>query len=222
MHSILKTIIYFLGVLSVSTVYSQKSLNGVYSGLARYQESYEIFEFDENGDFEYHEGSCLGDNVYGSGTYELKDDLLILNFNRTKPRLLSFHKEEIYISNNDSITIKIQFIDINDQLALDYLDIRDAKAKRVGITNSDGFIEIRYKREKEKIDLTFQTLGYPEYNISLNRNFNYNVKMFWTPTFGGVPIMNQIDSLEIHKSSRKELMLGNENWKTKTWVKYED
>lgn len=222
MHSILKTIIFFLGVISVSIVYSQKNLNGVYSGLARYQESYENFEFDENGDFEYHEGSCLGDNVYGLGTYELKEDLLILNFNRTEPRPLSYHKEEIYISNNDSITIEIQFFDINDQLTLDHLDIRDAKRKRVGITNSDGFIELRYKRGKEKIDLTFVTLGYPEYNVSLNRNFNYMVKMFWAQAFGGVPIKNQIDSLKIHKSSRKEMMLGNENWKTKTWVKYED
>ena len=95
-QNVIKSLLIVVIICLSNNLYCQKKIIGNYSSLKAYQEHYKYYKFNENGIFEYHSGASLGDDEYGKGHYQIKNDSLILNYDLTELKLKSYHKIKEY------------------------------------------------------------------------------------------------------------------------------
>jgi len=160
-----------------SHLYSQKQIIGKYSSLMLYQEHYNYFEFYKNGMFEYHSGASLGDDEFGKGHYQIKNDTLILDYDLTELKHKSYHKAKEYYNSKDLVTIEVIVKDFKGNINTNTnVYIQDDKIGH--ILGENGFVTFRLKKEKKDFFLNVSNLGYESYKLKLSRLKNYEIEVF--------------------------------------------
>ena len=182
------------------------------------------FETDRNFTYEY--SGHLGVLKYGQGEYKFTDNQLILNYNKTEPIKIGHHVSEIWTNNKDSIYLKINIFDF-DGLPLHAVSViyKDSLSKYgySGVaSNREGIALINLKKDRTDLDFEISHLGFNIYKFSLDKNYNYNISVFLQKDGDGLPILNQIDTLEIIKRRPKYFTVKNKNGSETTWRKLED
>lgn len=216
------TIILLFSVLS-NFSFSQKQLNGKFSNLARYQEYYNSYTFNEKGEFYYHNGASSGNFYFGEGEYKLIDNQLILNYNKTKPLKIGHHVSEIWENNTDSIAVHFSFFDF-DNIPIPYVNYfyKDSLSKngyQGGVADKDGQGLLKLKKEKNDIMITVSNIGFRQYSFPINRNYNYDVSVFLESEGNGIPIKNQLDTLKIVELKEDYFKVIEKDGKITTWLK---
>lgn len=222
-QNVIKIAIIFLAFHYSS--YGQNRLEGKYSRLAILQEHYAYYIFDENNGFEYHSGASLGDDYYGEGVYEIISNNLILNYNKTKPIQTGYHNQEIWTNNHDSLTLNIKVLDFNKtpipNVNIIYKSSLSSHGLNGIIVNKKGIAILKFKKELKDIDLAFSNLGFKEYKVSLLKKYNYNLTVFLEEVgSGGVPIINQIDTLKILELKNDYFRTIDKNNEITFWKKH--
>lgn len=219
-RSVIKSVFIIFILCSFSQFYGQKSIEGRYSNLMPNQEHYNFFDFKKNGIFEYHSGASLGDDKYGKGHYQIKNDSLILNYDLTEPIKIGYHISKIWRNNKDSICIKFVLFDLNHKVldppaaSVMYKDSLSKYGYSGVAANNSGVAVFRLKKEKNNLQFMLSNLGYKPYNLIVDRNYNYEISVFMQNQGEGLPILNQTDTLEIVKQGRKYLEVKNKNGTT--------
>lgn len=204
---------------------SQEKLNGSYSCLAPLQEYYNIFSFNKNGQFEYHVGASLGDDYYGKGEYKFTDNQLILNYNKTEHLKIGYHASKIWSNNKDSININFKFFDF-DNNPVPYVNViyKDSLSKNGHngvMADEKGTALLNLKKDRNDLQFEISNLGFNHYKFPINKNYNYEVSVYLQKDGFGLPILNQIDTLEVVKKKTKYFTVKNKDGKIITWRKIE-
>lgn len=204
-------------------------LNGTYSNIEGFQELYNYYTFNKNGDFEYHTGACLGDDFYGKGTYKIKGKRLILDYNKTKPKSLGYYNLSIWRNKSDSINLIVNVYDKQTKKPIEHANVffMDSTTKlgyTGSVANKNGSVEIRTIKDGRKIELTVTYVGFDEQKIDLIRNKNYSVEVYLKDEGDetGTPILNQVDTLHVGKIRSKYFTVKNKNGSITRWRKIED
>lgn len=179
-------------------LYCQKKINGRYSSLMPNQEHYNYFDFNKNGTFEYHSGASLGDDEFGKGHYQIKNDSLILDYNLTELKYESYHKAKKYYNSKDSIQINLNIYNFNNEplyniMIYSYPNYKSTKTNK----NGGSFLKLKKGIYKEKINLHIDGEFWAKQIIQLDSNANYDIDVFMNKslTYGfGHPkaIKNQV------------------------------
>ena len=171
---LLLTVTFFC--LSIN-LYCQKEIIGRYSSLMLYQEHYNYFDFNENGIFEYHSGADLGDDKFGKGHYQIKNDSLILNYDLTELKYNSYHKAKEYYNSKDIVTIKVIVKDFKGNINTN-TNVYIQEDKIGHILGEKGLVNFRLKKEKKDFFLDASNLGYDSYKLKLSKLKNYEIEIF--------------------------------------------
>lgn len=166
-------------LLSTHLIQSQTTLSGKYSSLMPYQEHYGFFEFFENGTFEYHSGASLGDDEFGKGHYQIKNDFLILNYDLTKLSYESYYKIKKYYNSKDSIQVKLRVFDFESNPLNEIKVITDPEGQSTNVDDK-GLASLIFKKGsfKDKIKLYIDGAFWAECIIVLDSDTNYNIDVF--------------------------------------------
>ena len=202
-------------VLSTHLIQSQTTLIGKYSSLMSHQEHYDFFDFFENRIFEYHSGASLGDNEYGKGHYQIKNDSLILNYDLTELKYESYYKPKKYYNSKDSIEVNLRIKDFDNNPLNEINVITDPEAQSIDIDDK-GLASLIFKKGsfKEKIKLYIDGAFWAECIIVLDSNTNYIIDVFMnTSEIIGLGHPNAIKGIEIKyqivENSKNKLKLKN-------------
>ena len=172
----LLTVTFFC--LSIN-LYCQKEIIGRYSSLMLYQEHYNYFDFNENGTFEYHSGASLGDDEFGKGHYQIKNDSLILNYDLTELKYESYFKAKKYYNSKDSIKINLNIYDF-DKKPLYNIMVYSFPNYKSTESNKKGIASLKFKKQtyKDKIKLHIDGEFWARQIIYLDADSNYNIDVF--------------------------------------------
>lgn len=227
--NVIKNSIFFLLLIISNYLFSQsEKINGRYSSIASLQEHYNYYVFDKNREFRYHVGACLGDDYFGFGDYWIVNNQLILNYNKTESIKTGYHLSKIWINNKDSIDVHFKFFDFNNNPipfvnVMYKISLPDNTYTYNGVVaDKQGITKLNLVKENKEFQLIISNVGYNEYRLIVDKTHNYDISVFLQEQGNGLPILNQIDTLEIVKRKPKYFTVKKKDGGIATWRKLED
>ena len=187
-----KNVIKIISILFPLVLFSQKKIEGKYY---IYNENHfhgisTNITFFKNGTFLYNQSQDFGNIDYGKGHYQIKNDSLILNYDLTELKINDYHKYKYYQNNKDSVEIKINVHDLNDEIIPKH-PILILSEKIDFESNKNGQIRFKLKKEKKKIEVSVPNALFG-YQIKIWKNRNYEIDVFLNMINSGTAIKNQI------------------------------
>lgn len=188
-------------------IYSQSTLNGKYSNLMPYQEHYNYFEFSDNGTFEYHVGADLGDDEFGKGHYQIKNDSLILNYDLTELKTKSFHKFKTYVNDSDSIKLYVRVFSHSEKVRSN-VSVFNLKNRYGEATDKNGLARLAFKKQAGNKTIEVSDLCCGSHSFEIDTKLNYEIEVYLAEGLNKPKaIKDQIEKYEILKLNKNELKL---------------
>lgn len=186
----------------------------------------ECLTFEKEKNFKYEYRGDTGMFEFGQGEYQLIGKRLILNYNKTDPIKIGHHVSKIWTNNEDSINLQFNISDF-DGLPLPAVTVvyKDSLSKYdyTGVaSNKKGIALINLKKDSTDLQVEISNLGFELYKFSLDKNYNHNISVFLQREGDGLPIKNQIDTLEIQEEKPKYFTIRNKDGSKAIWRKTED
>jgi len=213
-------IIILLFIIQFNNAYTQQKIEGIFCREYGLKDFYNCYTFFNNGEFKFKTGGDLGNDYYGKGDYILSENYLILNYNKSEPKELSYHRTKFWKNSKDSIELNFQIMDMVKQ-KIPYANIYILKYKKGIITNENGNGKMKLKKSNENREIIVSYIGYDECRISIKKNFNYNFKVYLTKGFTGVPIKNHKETLDILELTDKYFKTKRKDENIIIWKKIE-
>lgn len=218
-------ILILVGMFCIN-IQAQIKFNGSYCKDYDLKNMSNCLTFETKKNFAYEYSGDTGVFEFGHGEYLFKDNKLILNYNKTEPIKTGHHFSEIWTNNKDSIHIQFNVFDF-DSLPLPAVSViyKDSLAQYGfnGVaSNKKGIAAIKLKKNSNTLQVEISNVGFQSYKFSLDRNYNQVISVFLQKDGYGLPIRNQIDTLQIEKIKRKYFTVRNKNGSITTWRKRED
>jgi glutamate formiminotransferase len=180
------------------------------------QEHYSYFNFCNNEIFEYHSGASLGDDKFGKGHYQIKNDSLTLNYDLTEIRYESYFKAQKYFNTKDSIQVNLNIYDFNKKplynvIVYSYPNIQSTESNQEGV----AFLKLKKGNHKDKIELHIYGSFWSKQIIYLDSEANYNIDVFMSKSViegftHPKAIKHDIKKYEIVKFTDNYIKLKNE------------
>jgi len=210
---LLTVVVFYLS----SNLYCQKKIIGKYSSLMGYQEYYNYFDFNKNGVFEYHSGADLGDDEFGKGHYQIKNDSLILNYDLTELKEESYFKAKKYYNSKDSIKVNLNIYSSNKEplykiIVYSFPNYQSTESDKQGTAH----LKLKKGSYKEKVALHIDGVFWAKQIIYLDSDTNYNLDVFMNKSviqgFGHPKALkNQIIKYKIVEFNKDFIKLENIN-----------
>lgn len=215
-------------IFCIKLGYAQTNISGTYN-IPNYTVDggeYTKITFLKNGTFKKEISGEFGTYYYGNGDYSFINDKLILNFNKTEPQRTGYHFSKIWMNKLDYIKVNFHFFDF-DNIPLPYVNViyQDTLSKNgfSGVAaNEKGLAVVNLKRDRTKIQFKISNLAFNQYELTIDKNYNYDISVFLQKEGHGLPILDQIDTLEIVKNKPKYFTVKNKNGSISTWKKSVD
>ncbi|WP_392448255.1 hypothetical protein ACF3OB_02805 [Capnocytophaga canis] len=209
-------IMFFILLLSISTsMFSQKTIEGIYSYVDGTGEFWARLELSKDGYFNYESGMDVGVSEYGKGHYILTKDSLILNYDLTEIKYAGYHILKPYLNLKDSIQIDVIVYD-TDKNALPNTQVfipKEIWAKT--LTDNKGKALLNIKEEDAFNDLVIINNEYDAmYSIdNISLSFCYEIEVFLLNKIegSGNAIKNTIQKYKIVKRKKNYLELQQPN-----------
>lgn len=196
-------------------LYCQKKIIGKYSSLMLYQGYYNSFDFNENEIFEYHSGADLGDDKFGKGHYQIKNDSLILNYDLTKLKQESYFKIKKYYNSKDSIKVNLNIYSFDEEplyniIVYSFPNYQSTESDKQGV----AYLKFKKGLYKAKVELHIDGEFWAKQVIFLNSDTNYNIDVFMNKSviqgFGHPKALkNQIIKYKIIEHTNNFIKLKN-------------
>jgi len=188
------------------------------------QEHYNYYVFDESGKFEYHKGASLGDDKYGFGTYEIRNDTLILIYNTAEPLIIGHHKSRVFTNKNSKIEIVFTVYDLENNITLPftnifYIDDKINKGYEGEKTDENGKANFELIKSNKKIEFNITLLGFKEYKLTIEPKYSYSIDVYLQKQGLGIPIKNQVDKFEINEFNEELFRIKTKSGKIETWYR---
>lgn len=227
-----------LGVLFIATFsvdsYSQHVGEGKFCKVYEIRDYGKCLKFNADSSFEYIYSGDLGRINYGGGYYKFINKKLILNYNKTQPLEIGYHTTKIWTNNKDSITVVFKLLDFNKNpipyAQISYKDSLSSHGYGVHVVNKPEPISIKLERENKMLEFQISSMDYSImsslyhsiYKLEIHKIYNYEIIAYMPKSTSGIPILNQIDTLEIVKRKPKYFVVKNKNGSTTRWNRLED
>lgn len=172
-----KVILLLLLTLGIKS-YGQYKLTGVYCNDDLLNDLSNCFTFSNNNEFKFESYSDLGLGKIGNGTYKIEQDLLTLNYNKTKVNYSSYHRVAFWSSNKDSISLKFKIYDLKGTGIKHATIILDLK-KKIGLqvnSKGEGYTKIKKSNFKNKIIVS--KIGYQNHVFELIPDKSYDIEIY--------------------------------------------
>ncbi|WP_408029418.1 hypothetical protein [Tenacibaculum xiamenense] len=197
-------------------VFSQINLEGTFCKKSKHKDFATCYKFSEN-NFKYEHIGDIGIIEYGEGNFLIKNDSLILIYNKTELNNKSNYKI-VNTSTSKSDSIKLRFIIKNSYHMLDYplngaIKINDGPYINL---NKDG--EIAVKKTYDSIKLKTGVLHQDNLEFKIKADKNYLLEVFLSES-SGKPIVNRIEKFKINKILKDSILLYENGKKTKLLLK---
>lgn len=218
-------ILFFVGTL-YNNLHAQDRFDGMYCKEYDLKDFSRCLTFERERSFMYEYSGDTGVFEFGKGEYQLIDNRLILNYNKTEPIKIGHHVSKIWTNSKDSINLKFNVFDF-DGLPLHGVTVvyKDSLSKYgySGVaSNENGVALLHLKIDRTDLQVKISNVGFRSYEFSLDKNYNYNISVFMQKDGDGEPIRNQIDTIRIEKIRNKYFTEKNAEGKIVTWRKIED
>ena len=89
------------------------------------------------------------------------------------------------------------------------------------MANEKGITLLNLKKDRNNLEFEISNLGFNNYKFSIDKNYNYKVSIYLQKDGFGLPILNQIDTLEVVKKKTKYFTVKDKDGKITTWRKIE-
>lgn len=220
-QNVISMIIFILVGLLYNNTYSQNKLEGKFCIEYEIKDYGECLTFKNDNTFTHSFGGDMGTEGYGQGKYEFTNNNLILNYNKTEPLKTGYHTSKIWTNSKDSINVNFKFFDF-DSIPLPAVSViyKDSLSKYgySGVAaNEKGVAEFNLKRDRTNLQFKISNLGFKQYELFIDKNYNYSISVFLQKAYNGLPILNQIDTLVIDKKRPKYFVVKNKNGSLTTW-----
>lgn len=227
--SVISTMILILFLICFFSSYSQDTFSDTYCIDYDLMDFSTCITFETKNTFKYSQYGDTGRLKYGEGEYKHQNNRLILNYNKTSAKSIGHYSLSVYKNNSDSIRLIVSVFNTRTNEPIEYANVffKDS-INNLGYTgssaNADGLVEIRTSKNKNNIELNVIYLGFIEQKINLIRDKNYKIKVYLKEQAdeSGMPILNQIDTLEIVKIRPKYFTVKRKDGNIATWRKLED
>jgi hypothetical protein len=199
---------------SFSLGFSQKKIEGKYKLNLKLNEFYEKYTFNKVGVFKYENSGDLGLISFGNGNYFIKNDSLILNYNLTELKKESYYKSKKYYNDKDSIQVKINVYNFDNQPIVNSIIYAFPKNKSTESNkNGEAFLKFNKQEGNNKIELHIDGEFLAKQVIYINSDANYVIDAFMNKNeiIGfdhPKAIMNQIKKFKIIEIKEKEIKLN--------------
>lgn len=223
-------IVKMVVLLLVGTLYyslnAQTNFDGTYCKEYDLKYFSDCLTFEKERNFKFEYSGDTGVFEFGEGEYQIIGKHLILKYNKTEPIEIGHHVAKIWTNNKDSINLQFNIFDF-DGLPLPAVTVvyEDSLSKYdyTGVTsNKKGIAIINLKKDRTDLQIEISHLGFELYKFSLDKNYNYNIYVFLQREGDGLPIKNQIDTLEIQEVKLKYFTVKNKDGSKAIWRKTED
>ena len=210
------SLIFFFSIFSL---FGQSKIEGTFCKENAPPQNDNCFIFSADGAFTYIKGGH-GSTIKGSGTYKVTKNRLLLKYDELPPLLLSFHKEKIWESKNDSILIRLQ---VKDQKGIpisgtNVIYYEEQKNKKNGlILNERGEGELFLSKEKEPITLEISYLGYLTHTFTIPKNYSYLLEIYLSQEGEPIPLITNNEIFTIIKSEDNILKFMNNLGESAMW-----
>ncbi|MEE9406694.1 MAG: hypothetical protein V3V28_01340 [Polaribacter sp.] len=222
MKNAINILLIILVSLLYSKTYSQNSLNGTYCRDYTLNDFGKCLKFEKE-IFNYIHSGHNGINESGNGEYKISSDIIVLNYNKSEIRKKSYHISKIWKNNKDSINVVFEFLDFENKpipyVNVFYKDSLLKKGYNGFVASKEGFVSYKLTKEKEVFEFSFSNIGFEQYKILIDKNFNYLISIFLEREGIGTPIKNQIDTLNIVELKSAFFKVKEKNGKITTWRK---
>ncbi len=215
--------------LFITPVFSQMNFDkvklGIYCKVNNPYGSSECLTLNANSNFEFLSEIDTGKENYGKGHYSIEKDKLILRY-ETKPLKIGWHYQEIWQKNPDSLIIKFQVYDLDDNpVPNTNILFKDAQGNYIKdhglIVDQKGSAQIIFTRNKPK-EAIISNIGFKEHHIPLDTVYNSQFTVYLQHGGLGIPISTRIDTLKIKNWSDQSFMVETKDGKTDIWKKIGD
>jgi hypothetical protein len=225
-QNVINTLIFILVGILCNNTYSQINKQDKFCIDYPMKEFSKCLLFETKNVFKYEYSGDTGVFEYGKGEYKFVKNFLILNYNKTEPQKKGYHLSKIWLNKLDHIKINFHFFDFNN-IPLPYVNIiyQDTLSKNgfSGVAaNEKGLAVVNLKRDRTKIQFKISNLAFNQYELTIDKNYNYDISVFLQKEGHGLPILDQIDTLEIVKNKPKYFTVKNKNGSISTWKKSDD
>ena len=185
--------------------FSQEKIQGKYSVPIIF--AYEYYLFEKDGTFEYHSGADLGDDIYGKGHYQIKNDSLILNYDLTKLKTNSYVKYKTYSNDSDS-TILIVKVFNQKGIGLPNVSVFNLKDRYGEATDNDGQAVLKFKKQAGSKKIEASHLCCSRHSFDIDTKLNYEIEVYLAEGLNKpLAIKDQVEKYEIIKNSKHKLEL---------------
>lgn len=201
-----KSVINLLSILLSLYGFAQTEIEGTYFKKYKLKDFTTSYLFSDS-TFKYEHKGHTGLISYGEGTYHIKNDSLILNYNLTKSRNASYYKIlSTSPATNDSI--KLKFVIKNKYLEFKHpfnahIQVNNAPYTQL---NKEGALTL--KKTQDSISLRTGVLHQDNVEFKIKANKNYFIEVFLSEA-SGKPIFNSIEKYNILKISKDSIELTN-------------
>ncbi|SEA18707.1 hypothetical protein SAMN05443667_102258 [Flavobacterium gillisiae] len=178
-QNVIKYVLLIVFLFTSNYMFCQKKITGIYSSLMPHQEHYNYFDFNTNGTFEYHSGASLGDDEFGKGYYQIKNDSLILNYDLTEIKEDSYYKSRRYYNSKDSIQIKFNAYNFN-KTPIQNIQIYSYPNYKSTKTDSNGVATLSFKKveRNSKMEIHIDGAFLAKQVIYIDVNTNYIIDVY--------------------------------------------
>jgi hypothetical protein len=208
-HVIKKLILLSALIMPLLACHSQETLDGNYCIKFGMGDTYHCLNF-KGKTFKMERGADLGNDYYGKGTYQIKDSLLILNYNKTPLKEFSgYYRSQVWKNSSDTVQLTFTIRDL-EKNPVPYSSVVILKEKIGKKTNKEGKAELKSLKSKIQKEIQVLCLGYEIIKIQIFGNLNYHFDVFLKESDQeGIPIKNQIDTLQIKEFGKGYFIVLN-------------
>ncbi|GEM_PF-1972575 len=222
-QNVISAFMLLLSGMICNNAFSQTNLDGIYCRDYVFSGIGKCLTFKAKGIFKYTYSGDGGIYEYGNGEYKIENNDIILNYNKTEELKLSHHVSKIWSNKNEIINIYFQFLDFENKpipyVNIFYKDNLSKNGYNGVVSNKEGIAILNLKKEKKFLQLTSSNIGFKQYKISINKNYNYNISVFLEKQGKGIPIKNQTDTLNIVKMKDNFFKIKRKSGKISLWKK---
>ena len=216
---VVKSVIKFILILLIFNckVNLGQNINGKYCKKFNLEYTNYCLEFNNN-EFKYEFSGDLGLMEYGKGSYFITKDSLILNFNKSEPVALNYHRLYSWSSiPKDSIYLKLKVKTIRSEtFPYSLVLISSNNSEKRYRCNEKGELLLKLKKEDKEINVNIRNIGF-SYSFNIHPLNNYEAKIFINENLVS-PIIGNIWKYKILEFNEKHLNIRNKNGIISKWT----
>lgn len=185
--------------------FGQQKIQGKYSVPIIF--AYEYYVFEKNEIFEYHVGADLGDDEFGKGHYQIKNDSLILNYDLTELKTKSFHKFKTYVNDSDSIKLYVRVFSHSEKVRpnVSVLNLKDRYGE---VTDKNGLAVLSFKKQAGSKEIEISDMCCGNHSFEIDTKLNYEIEVYLSEGLNKPKgIKHQIEKYKIMKLTKNQLKL---------------